>query len=204
MRIKAISLALVALCLFDTVEAQVPTLDTGAIDATVTAYMRDSEVPGVVIGVVVGDDIVYAQSYGVADASNGAPMPSNATFQIASVTKLFTASLMVALEQDDVLAAGDRVDRYLIGATAPREAHGRPIRLMDLARHTSGLPTDPLNRRDRPNSPTVMEPYAQADLYEALAETELLFVTGGDVEYSSGMDCWAMPSSVRQGYRWRK
>ncbi len=179
-------MALVAMGLFHTVEAQVPPIDTGAIDSTVTAYMRDAEVPGVVIGVVVGEDVVYAQSYGVANASKGAPMPLNATFQIASVTKLFTASLMVALEQDEVLAAGDRVDRYLIGtAAAPREAHGRTMRLMDLARHTSGLPTDPLNRRDRPNSPTVMEPYSQADLYEALAETELLFTTGSDVEYSN-------------------
>ena len=106
---KVILLALVGMCLFHTAEAKAPTIDTGAIDSTVTAYMRDGEVPGVVIGVVVGDDIVYAQSYGVANASNGAPMPSNATFQIASVTKLFTASLMVALEQDDVLAAPDLV-----------------------------------------------------------------------------------------------
>lgn len=174
-----------ALSLSYTTDAQMPEFDTEAIDAAVTAYMTENEVPGVVLGIVVGDAIVYTQCYGVADASSEAPMKLNTTFQIASVTKLFTASLMVALEQDGILSAGDPVDTFLVDATAPRDARGRVIRLMDLATHTSGLPKEPPNRKDRPDSPTVMEPYSQADLYEALANTELLYPTGGEVEYSN-------------------
>ena len=181
----ATSMAFASLCLSGAAQAQAPEFDTAAIDRSVTTYMSANEVPGVVIGVVVGNAVVYAKAFGVADVSNGSPMQKNSMFQIASVTKLFTASLMVALEQDGVLTASDPVDNYLDGATAPRDAYGRAIRLMDLATHVSGLPKDPLNRRDRPNSPTVSEPYAQADLYEALANTRLLWAPGGGLAYSS-------------------
>lgn len=181
----AMIMGVAALCLTHPAQAQGPEFDTAAIDSSVITYMRANEVPGVVLGVVVGDAVVYAKVFGVADALSGAPMQMNSMFQIASVTKLFTASLMVALEQDGILTAGDPVDNYLNGATAPRDAHGRAIRLMDLATHVSGLPKNPLNRRDRPNSPTVSEPYAQADLYEALANTRLLWAPGGGLAYSS-------------------
>ena len=83
----------------------------------------------------------------------------DATFQIASLSKLFTASLMMALEQDGALRADDNVDDYLDDVKAPSAGYGRAMRLVDLATHTSGLPPNPPNRRDRPNSPTVMEPY---------------------------------------------
>ncbi len=42
-----------------------------------------------------------------------------------------------------------------------------------------------MNRRDRPDSPTVMEPYSQSDLYEALPSTALLWAPGGGVAYSN-------------------
>ena len=137
-----------ALCLSHAAQAQAPEFDIGAIDTVVTNHMRDQEVPGVVIGVVVGDDVVYARGYGVADASTNAPMPPNATFQIASLTKLFTASLLVALEQDGVLRSGDPVDGHLEGA-APREAHGRAMRVRQLWRKGP--------RRRRPPVPRVAQ-----------------------------------------------
>ena len=92
----AMIMALVSLCLSQVAQAQAPEFDTAAIDRSVITYMRANEVPGVVIGVVVGDSVVYTKGFGVADASSGAPMHVNSIFQIASVTKLFTASLMVA------------------------------------------------------------------------------------------------------------
>ena len=57
--------------------------------------------------------------------------------------------------------------------------------LRHLATHRAGLPRNPPNRRDRPHSPSVMEPYSIAELYQGLAMTTLTSRPGTAVQYSN-------------------
>src|SRR5512147_2975259 len=68
-------------------------------------------------------------------------------FQIASLTKIFTALLFADAMRRGEVAPDDPVSRYLKLAAPTFE--GRPITLIDLATHSSGLPLRPASRQDR-------------------------------------------------------
>jgi CubicO group peptidase (beta-lactamase class C family) len=104
------------------------------------------------------------------------------------VTKVFTTTLLVQLRDRDRIALDAPVDQYLPAhlETPWRagEAFARPT-LRQLATHRAGLPRNPPNRRDRPGSPSVMEPYSIAELYQGLALTTLTFFPGTSWQYSN-------------------
>jgi D-alanyl-D-alanine-carboxypeptidase/D-alanyl-D-alanine-endopeptidase len=75
------------------------------------------------------------------------PVTSETVFEIASITKVFTALLLAAMARSGEVALDDAVARHL-----PSDFHlpvlgGRQITLADLATHTSGLPRFPPFRR---------------------------------------------------------
>jgi CubicO group peptidase (beta-lactamase class C family) len=90
---------------------------------------------GIVVGVLdeKGPRVI---AYG--DGLNG-----DSVFEIASVTKVFTALLLVDMTRTRDLALNDPVIKYLPKGTKLPERNGRKITLVDLATHTSGLPFMP-------------------------------------------------------------
>jgi serine-type D-Ala-D-Ala carboxypeptidase/endopeptidase len=71
----------------------------------------------------------------------GSPAPDT-IFEIGSVTKVFTATVLADMVEEGLVALDDPVQRYLpAGVELP--VRGRPIMLADLATQTSGLPRLP-------------------------------------------------------------
>jgi len=72
-----------------------PTLDVNqklaGFDAFMEKTMKDWNAPGIGVGVVVGDKLVFAKGYGYRDYEKKLPITANTMFPIASNTKLFTA-----------------------------------------------------------------------------------------------------------------
>ena len=97
------------------------------------------------VALVVGTD-AGVRSRGVA---------SDAVFEIGSITKTFTATLLAAMVRDGLVALDDPVARHL--PVAP-PVKGRAITLEDLATHRSGLPRLPAGTaragRSRPSATT--------------------------------------------------
>ncbi len=95
---------------------------------------------GLSVGAIVGD---AEAAVGVGRTGPGGASPGGATsFQIGSVTKVFTSLLLADAVQRGDVALDQRLDSIFPGtATHP---DGRPITLVDLATHTSGLPRLPL------------------------------------------------------------
>ena len=94
---------------------------------------------GAAIGVVV-DGTTQVAGFGVTGPNGGTPDEAT-SFQIGSVTKVVTALLLA-----DAVTRGEvALDEPLTTAfpTAASHRSGRPIRLVDLATHTSGLPRLP-------------------------------------------------------------
>ena len=60
-------------------------------DAFMEKTLKDWNAPGIGVGVVVGDKLVFAKGYGYADYEKKRPLTSQTMFTIASNTKLFTA-----------------------------------------------------------------------------------------------------------------
>ena len=103
------------------------------VDAVVTKALADTGVPSASIAVVRGDRIVLAKAYGKQSETRPAADPA-LPYQIASISKQFTAAAILLLEDDGKLDLDDTVAKYLPGITG-----GDTITIRQLLSHTSGL-----------------------------------------------------------------
>ncbi|HXM03953.1 MAG TPA: serine hydrolase domain-containing protein [Chthoniobacterales bacterium] len=78
------------------------------LDEYVASGMKAFEVPGVAIGIVVGDKSVCSKGYGVR-SKDGPPVDSQTVFQIGSTTKAFLATTMAIAVDRGQLHWDDRV-----------------------------------------------------------------------------------------------
>ncbi len=82
--------------------------------------------------------VILHKGYGRADFARGIPITSETVFDVASLTKQFTAAAILKLEMQNRLKTGDRISKFL--PNVPKDKAG--ITLHHLLTHTSGLPTD--------------------------------------------------------------
>jgi CubicO group peptidase (beta-lactamase class C family) len=117
------------------------------IDAMVAAEQAKDNVGSVTAGVVHGSHLVWTRSYGFADAERKVPATKETVYRIGSITKQFTAVMLLQLVQDGIVRLSDPVERYLpeINLIAGRPAHAQPITLLQLATMTAGLAREPAN-----------------------------------------------------------
>jgi serine-type D-Ala-D-Ala carboxypeptidase/endopeptidase len=158
------------------------------VDRVVPRFLVDNDVPGAAVGVVRGGQLIYAKGHGVRSVERQEPVEVNTLFQIGSVTKVFTTTLLLQLRDEGRIALDDPVVQYLPAHVetpwSTEDALAIPT-LRQLATHSAGLPRNPPNRRDRPGSPSVMEPYSIAELYQGLAMTKFMFRPGTSWQYSN-------------------
>ena len=82
-------------------------------------------------------EIVSKGAYGFRDAEDKLPMTEDSIFQLASITKQFTAAAIMLLRRDGLLSLEDKITQYFPELTAYRDAT-----LRHLLTHTSGMPDD--------------------------------------------------------------
>jgi CubicO group peptidase (beta-lactamase class C family) len=156
-----------------------------AFDVWVNARRRSAQFPGLSIGVVRGQELVYARAFGVADRETSRPATLETIYRIGSVTKVFTTTLLTILRDQGVVQLDDAVEKYLPqGVRLPSDPGGVwPMTLRHLATHASGLPSLPVNLTPRGDDP--YGGYTVEALYDGLARTRLDFPTGADYSYSN-------------------
>jgi D-alanyl-D-alanine-carboxypeptidase/D-alanyl-D-alanine-endopeptidase len=111
---------------------------------------------------------------------------ANAIFEIGSITKVFTATLLADLSLEGLVALDDPVQRYLPGGVV-LPVRGRPITLADLATHRSGLPRLPkgMLRRALHERKNPYASFGVADLEAAIPRTRPKREPGTKVRYSN-------------------
>ncbi|WP_433475924.1 serine hydrolase domain-containing protein [Spirillospora sp. CA-142024] len=77
---------------------------------------------------------------GVADIRTGAPVDPRSRFRIGSLTKPFTATVVLQLVGEGRIRLDAPVERYLPGVVRGADNDGREITVRQLLQHTSGLP----------------------------------------------------------------
>ena len=127
MKFAAIALALGFLA------ASPPALD--GVDDYVRAQMNEQRIPGVALAIVRNGHIVKAAGYGVADVDNDVPVTPETVFELASITKQFTATLIMMLVEEQKLHLDDKLASFL---TDPPTAW-KDITIYHLLTHTAGL-----------------------------------------------------------------
>ena len=102
-----------------------------------------SGLPGVSIGIVHDQTLVWAQGFGWADVERRVPATADTLYRIASITKTFTATAILQLRDAGRLQLDDPLTRHLPWfSIASRHAEAPPITIRHLLTHTSGLPRE--------------------------------------------------------------
>jgi D-alanyl-D-alanine carboxypeptidase len=97
-------------------------------------------IPGVAVGVVSDQDLVWSKGFGFADIQTRQPMTASTKFRIASNSKLFTAIAIMQLREQGKLRLDDPVVKYLPWFKAkPAGNDDGPITIEQLLSHSSGL-----------------------------------------------------------------
>jgi D-alanyl-D-alanine carboxypeptidase len=96
--------------------------------------------PGIAIGVVYDQQIVWAKGFGLADREARTPMTQATKFRMASHSKVFTATAIMQLKDQGKLRLDDPVVKYLPWFTPkPADPDDPPITIGELLTHSSGL-----------------------------------------------------------------
>jgi len=123
-------------------------------------------------------------SYGQADDNGNRALDGDTVFEIGSVTKVFTALLLTDMVVRGEVALADPMTKYLPAGVKMHELGGRPITLIDLATHTSGIP----HKLDNLASADPANPYADFtvdQLYSFLNTYQPRSQPGTHYEYSN-------------------
>ena len=96
--------------------------------------------PGVVVGVVSDQELIWSKGFGYADIKAKLPMTATTKFRMASNSKLFTAVAIMQLREEGKLGLDDPVVKYLPWFKAkPAGDDDGPITIEQLLSHSSGL-----------------------------------------------------------------
>jgi D-alanyl-D-alanine carboxypeptidase len=101
--------------------------------------------PGIAVGVVADQELVWATGFGYADIQAKKPMTPDTKFRMASHSKLFTATAIMQLREQGKLRLDDPVSKYLTWfkvLPAADDDRGGPITIEQLLTHASGLPRE--------------------------------------------------------------
>src|SRR5215212_4025557 len=111
MRAPTVKLAFPALLLFclQAVAA------ADAVDDYVTSQMQKRHIPGLSLAVIKDGKVVKMRGYGLASVELGAPATEDSVYQIASMTKSFTATAIMMLAEEGKLGLDDKIAQHLSG-----------------------------------------------------------------------------------------
>jgi len=111
--------------------------------AWVEAQMAYRGQPGLSVGLVYDQELVWARGFGHADREAGVKAGPDTIYRIASITKLFTATAVMQLRDAGRLQLDDPITRHLPWfAIENRHPQAPPITIRHLLTHTSGLPRE--------------------------------------------------------------
>ena len=102
--------------------------------------MEAFDVPGLAIGIVAGDDLIYAGGFGVRAKSDNKAVDTGTVFQIGSATKAFLATTMAIAVDGGKLGWDDRVVDLDPGFQLKDAWVTSEFRVFDLLAQRSGLP----------------------------------------------------------------
>ncbi len=105
------------------------------LDAAVRRAIDGKPMAGLSVAVVVDGTPVLARGYGMADLEGKRPAAADTIYRIGSITKTFTAALILKLAEAGKVALDDPITRYL----PDYDTKGATITLRHLLQHTSGI-----------------------------------------------------------------
>lgn len=155
------------------------------VDTIVRAYIQKTNNVGITVG-LIKDGKTTTYNYGETARGNNQLPNSSTIYEIGSITKTFTATLLAWYVNEGKLNLNDPITKYLPDSLATN-TELKKIRLVNLSNHTSGLPRLPTNFTmqlpyDRLNP---YKNYGRQQLYTYLKTCTLNSQPGQKYDYSN-------------------
>jgi CubicO group peptidase (beta-lactamase class C family) len=91
--------------------------------------------PGCILGIIKDGNFIYQRGYGSANLEHNIPISSNIVFDIGSMSKQFTSTAIILLQQQGKLSLDDSVRKYI----PELPWYGKTMTIRQMLNHTSGL-----------------------------------------------------------------
>jgi len=154
-----------------------------AIDAWIQGVHRYEKVPGLSVGIVSDQDLIWDNGYGYSNLETERAADADTLYSICSISKLFTSIGIMQLRDASQLTLRDSVGEHLDWFDIAQVHDGSgPITIESLLTHSSGLPRE----SDFPywNGPDFPFPTRQ-EMIERLATQETLYPSQHYFQYSN-------------------
>ena len=115
----------------------------GLVDAWIDSLLDYGQVPGISVGFVVDQELVFAKGYGYSNLENKIRTETDTIYSVCSISKLFTSIGIMQLRDSGVLTLRDPIERHLKWfAIESGHLGSGPVRVGGLLTHSSGLPRE--------------------------------------------------------------
>lgn len=156
------------------------------VDNQVKTYFKDKRAVGLSLGIVVNGRVFY-YNYGETRQGNGRLPAKTTVYELGSMTKTFTGILLAQAVLDKKISLNDDIRKYMKGSYPNLIYSDTPIRIRDLANHTSRITRIFPNlweresyREDNPYSN-----YTRPLLYQGLHQMRMDMLPGRIYSYSN-------------------
>ncbi len=190
-------------------------LSTTRLDRLAQVIRQDvaaGRMPGAVVAITRKGTLVYHEAFGYIDPAAKRPMPKDAIFALASMTKPMAAVATLMLVEEGRLLLNDPVGNYLpslqdmkvAGLKGLEAAHRQPT-LQDMLRHTAGVSYG--SRGDTPLHRLYdlrlrnAAGQSSSEFLQELGQLPLHYQPGTQWEYSYGIDVAGLAVQAVSGKR---
>jgi CubicO group peptidase (beta-lactamase class C family) len=165
------------LALTTTLHAQLPADTESKVAAIATKVLADTGVPSASVGIVQNGAIVYRHAFGLANIKPAKAADAAMAYPIGSISKQFTATAVLLLQQQSKLSIDDPVAKYY-----PELTRGSDVTLRNLMTMTSGY--EDFAPQDY-SIPAWYQPHKPIDTIHEWATKPLDFEPGTQYQYSN-------------------
>src|SRR5882672_1267063 len=144
-------------------------------------FVQWQEIPGLAIGIVENDQLVYAHAFGLKHLGRPTdPLTTRSLFHMASITKPFVGTAIMQLVERGIVDLDAPVAKYLPYFRLADDRYNS-ITVRQMVTHTSGMPDVEDYEWDKPQyDDGALERYVRS-----LTDQKLLFAPGERVQYSN-------------------
>jgi serine-type D-Ala-D-Ala carboxypeptidase/endopeptidase len=154
-----------------------------AVLAIIKQRVEEKRSAGIVVGILEPDGRTRIVAFG--DPGPGQPpLDGNTVFEIGSISKVFTSTVLAELVKEGKLKLDDPVQKYLPASVHMPARNGKQITLGNLSEQNSGLPRMPSNFQPK-DSANPYADYTVTQMYDFVSGYTLTRDPGEKFEYSN-------------------
>jgi len=127
-----------------------------SLEKLVLEEAKTNSLKGISIAIVKPNQTIFSEGYGVASEKNQIAVTEDTAFKIGSISKVFTALLVMKLVEDGKISLDKPVDTYIKDFSIQKKSNSNYPTVRQLLSHHGGMPGDILNGFEFSPSPPPM------------------------------------------------